>query len=112
MSVPKTKKIPYARFGVCEYLGLVMLFVLGFWFIGCASINGGRSIPGDQIEARFGAVPAAEPDRAAPLQLADHDAVGVPLAGCAEESIAREAPRVAWKQPGAVANSLATAGAS
>ena len=34
----------------------------------------------EEIEAGFGTVLAAEPDRAVPLQIADHDAVGVPLA--------------------------------
>src|SRR5271167_2112610 len=34
----------------------------------------------EEIHARFGAVPTAEPDRSVPPQIADHDAVGVPLA--------------------------------
>src|SRR5712692_7351551 len=33
-----------------------------------------------RIHARFGAILPAEPDRPVPLQIADHDAVGVPLA--------------------------------
>ena len=37
--------------------------------------------PGEElVQARLGAVLAAEPDRASPLQVADHDAVAVPLA--------------------------------
>ena len=38
--------------GICNYVGLALLFISGFWFIGCAAIKGGH-LPGDLGDGRL-----------------------------------------------------------
>jgi hypothetical protein len=37
---------------LCNYAGLALIFILGFWFIGCAAVRGGR-LPGDLGDGRL-----------------------------------------------------------